>query len=208
MKRVNVATTALGIVIGLLASSVAWANTIVADGTAVELPKEPAPVEVKVAWEQVEVIKYEPVVLDEARIILPEDVAELEGFERDACLLAKMAWGEARGMSTYERSLTMWCVLNRVDNERYPNSVEAVVTAPYQFVGYKASNPIDKELYELAKDVLARWYAEKNCIGSVGRTLPNDYLYFYGDGQHNKFRKTNSGVGRYDFTDTNPNPYQ
>jgi hypothetical protein len=200
----NIAFTAVGVGFGFLimASSMLYTERNSAEVYAQDKPKE-----VTVVWEHTEVVKYEPVTADDVKIILPEDVAELEGFERDACLLAQMAWGESRGMDTYERSLSMWCALNRVDSSRFPNTIEAVVKAPYQFVGYKASNPVDSELYELAKDVLVRWWAEKNGVENVGRTLPSEYLFFYGKNGHNWYRKTNSGAGRYDFTDILPSPY-
>lgn len=201
----NIAFTAVGVGIGFLimASSMLYTERNSAEVYAQDKPKE-----VTVVWEHTEVVKYEPFTADDVKIIMPEDVAELEGFERDACLLAQMAWGESRGMDTYERSLSMWCALNRVDSSRFPNTIEAVVKAPYQFVGYKASNPVDSELYELAKDVLVRWWAEKNGVENVGRTLPSEYLFFYGKNGHNWYRKTNSGAGRYDFTDELANPYE
>lgn len=56
--------------------------------------------------------------------------------EEEVIVLAKMLWGEARGIpSDTEKAACIWCVLNRVDNGM--GSIVEVVTAPYQFVGYQ-----------------------------------------------------------------------
>lgn len=65
-----------------------------------------------------------------------------------------------------------------------------------QFYGYDPSNPVDPDILALVEDVLARWMAEKECVGSVGRVLPKEYLYFTGDGAHNYF--TTEWQGRAD----------
>ena len=163
--------------------------------------------DVKVVWEHKEVIEYAAVSKSDEAVILPEDVSEMDGFERDVCLLAQTLWGESRGMNDYENSLVAWCICNRVDSAKFPDTVEAVIKQSGQFHGYNASNPIDERLYKIARDVLVRWHMEKELIGDVGRTLPEEYLYFYGKDLHNKFRITNSGQGLYDFTDILPNPY-
>lgn len=120
-------------------------------------------------------------------------------------LIAKTVYGEARGLTTLEQSAVIWCILNRVD-KGYGDIAE-VVTAPYQFVGYDKDHPVTEEIKALTEDVLARWQAEKYCMGNVGRTLPKKYLYFYGDGQHNYFRDKYSGD--YNTWDWNcENPYK
>ena len=55
------------------------------------------------------------------------DAAEVEA-------LAKMLYGEARGIaSDMEKAACVWCVLNRVDDPRFPDTVLEVLEAPYQF---------------------------------------------------------------------------
>lgn len=66
--------------------------------------------------------------------------------EEDIEMLAKLIWGEARGVeSITEKAAVAWCVLNRVDAKGYPNSIEAVITQPHQFVGYDEDYPATKE---------------------------------------------------------------
>jgi len=65
----------------------------------------------------------------------------------DAEIMARCMWGECRGaQSTQEKAAVAWCILNRVDDERWPDTIKEVITQPTQFTGYLRSNPIDKEL--------------------------------------------------------------
>lgn len=123
--------------------------------------------------------------------------------EEEITVLAKMLWGEARGVpSDTEKAACIWCVLNRVDQE-YGSIVE-VVTAPYQFVGYDIDNPIDDEIKTLCEDVLTRWFSEKKGEVDVGRVLPSDYLWFSGDGERNHFRNAYRGGDRWDWSLISP----
>ncbi len=103
--------------------------------------------------------------------------------------LAKMVWGEARGCSRKEQAACVWVVLNRVDDPRWPESILGVLTQLGQFAGYDPENPVEPEIRALVDDVIARWGMEAQCIGSVGRVIPDDYFFWQGDGQHNIFRR-------------------
>lgn len=118
--------------------------------------------------------------------------------EKTLILLAKMVWGEARGLDAYEQSMVIWCVLNRYDSGDFQTTIDKIILAPNQFQGYKADFPVKDDILKLCEDVLDRWWNSKE-----GRTLPEEYLYFHGDGQHNYFT---DGLGHtYDFS--LPNPY-
>ena len=122
----------------------------------------------------------------------------------DIEMLAKLVWGEARGVkSKAEQAAVIWCVLNRVE-AGYGDTIKEVVTAKYQFTGYKSSHPVDDEFYELALDVLTRWELEKLGVEEVGRTLPKGYLFFTGYGGRNHFR-TRKGAAEWDWS--LPDPY-
>lgn len=112
----------------------------------------------------------------------------------DAIALAKLVYGEGRGVPAYgevstecQQAAIMWVVLNRYD-AGYGDSIISVITAPDQFYGYYESNPVEPELLDLAYDVLDRWNAEKHDETMVGRVIPNDYFWFRGDGTYNHFR--------------------
>ena len=117
--------------------------------------------------------------------------------DEDAISLAKLTWGEARGVpdlkingrvisARTQQAAVMWAVLNRFD-AGYEESILEVITAKGQFHGYSEEHPVEEELLALAYDVLDRWNAEKH--GEiVVRELPSGYLWFHGDGVRNHFR--------------------
>ena len=135
--------------------------------------------------------------------------------EADAVALAKMAWGECRGVGTLlingkevtgtcQKAAVIWCALNRYD-AGFEDSIAEVVTAPMQFVGYAVGNPVDPELLALVYDVLERWEQERLHGGDVGRALPADCMWFVGDGQHNWF--VNEWKSAQHYAWTLPDPY-
>lgn len=131
--------------------------------------------------------------------------AESKITERDIVLCAKLVWGEARGVkSKAEKAAVIWCVLNRLD-AGYASTIEKVITARGQFTGYRKSNPVTEELYELAKDVLTRYYLEKEGVRNAGRTLPSDYLWFTGYKGRNRFRNGYRSTNYWDWS--LPSPY-
>lgn len=117
------------------------------------------------------------------------------GPSEAAVALAKTVWGEDRGGTATEQAGVAWCVLNRVDSPEFPDDVLSVVSQAGQFDGYDPSYPVEDGILALCEDVLARWELEKMGVGSVGRVLPADYLFFEGDGRHNYFRREYIGDG-------------
>lgn len=116
-----------------------------------------------------------------------------EPDRKDVEAIARMLWGEARGVkSDAEKAACVWCVLNRVDDTSglWPDTIIGVLAQPNQFSGYSPRNPVTTELYELARDVLIRWYRERSGEVEVGRVLPSEYVYFFGDGERNYFYTT------------------
>ena len=90
-------------------------------------------------------------------------------------------------LSGLDNEITM--LANRVDSEKYSNSISEVITAKYQFA-WIPDTPVEEDLLLLAKDVVTRWLLEKEGIEKVGRTLPQGYFFFNGDGQYNHFRQS------------------
>ena len=113
---------------------------------------------------------------------------EMYFTEEDAAEVAKMLWGEARGCTRDNQIKCAWVVCNRVDDERFPDTIQGVLSQPHQFHGYSESFPVTDELYSIAFDVLTRWSYEKQGI-HVRRELPNTYLWFTGNGVENIFRE-------------------
>lgn len=125
----------------------------------------------------------------------------------DVVMLAKLMYRECRGIpSTMEQAAVAWCVLNRVDDPRLPNTIKGVITARKQFA-WNPNTPVTDELFDLASDVLFRWSLEKDGYAyDSGRILPKEYVYFTGDGKRNNFTiEWKSNAKRW--TWVLPNPY-
>ena len=113
---------------------------------------------------------------------------EMYFTEDDVAAMAKMLWGEARGCTRDNQIKCVWVVVNRVDDERFPDTIQGVLSQPHQFHGYSESFPVTDELYSVAFDVLTRWSYEKQGI-PVRRELPESFLWFTGNGRENIFRE-------------------
>ena len=112
---------------------------------------------------------------------------EMYFTEADVIALAQMLYGEARGCTVDNQMKCVWCVLNRVDDPRFPDTIIGVVSAPGQFHGYSPNFPVWDELKEVALDVLTRWSMEKQGA-DVARELDKNAVFFTGDGTTNWFR--------------------
>lgn len=116
-------------------------------------------------------------------------------------MIAKTVWGEARGCSKLQQSGVVWCILNRVDNGYWGDTVAEVVKAPGQFHGYSSDSPVDDDIKLLVQDVVARWQLEKLGYGDVGRTLPSRFLYFASNDKGTNTFRTQAGSGeRWDWS--------
>ena len=124
-------------------------------------------------------------------VAVPEPSAEPEYemyfTDADVVAMAKMLWGEARGCTRDNQAMAVWCVLNRVDDPRFPDTIQGVLSQPSQFHGYSPDFPVWDELKEVALDVLTRWSLEKQGM-TVERELLPEYVFFTGDGIQNHFR--------------------
>ena len=108
----------------------------------------------------------------------PEPEYEMYFTEADVVALARMLYGEARGCTVDNQMKCVWCVLNRVDDARCPDSIIGAVSAPGQFYGYSPDFPVLDRLYAVALDVLTRWSLEKQGA-EVQRALPSGSLWFF-----------------------------
>lgn len=113
---------------------------------------------------------------------------QIEHDREELEMIAKLVYGEARGCSKTEQAAVIWCVLNRVDDDRFPDNITDVITQKNQFSGYNENNPVYEEYVELANDVMERHQFEKIAVGEVGRILPKEYMWFRGNGIVNTFR--------------------
>lgn len=129
----------------------------------------------------------------------------------DAEVIAQILYHECRSLPKLEQSAVVWVILNRVDSELayFPDTVHEVCTqkiGTMPMFAYREDAPVEEALYLLAVDVLTRWQREKAGETDVGRTLPQEYVYFWGDGRHNYFRQEYQGKQYWDWS--LPNPYE
>ena len=113
---------------------------------------------------------------------------EMYFTDADVTALAQMLYGEARGCTVDNQMKCVWCVLNRVDDSRFPDTIQGVLSQPSQFHGYSPDFPVWDELKDVALDVLTRWSLEKQGV-TVERELPNTYCWFTGFNGSNHFRE-------------------
>ena len=113
---------------------------------------------------------------------------EMYFTEADVTALAQMLYGEARGCTVDNQMKCVWCVLNRVDDSRFPDTIQGVLSQPSQFHGYSPDFPVWDELKDVALDVLTRWSLEKQGV-DVARELDKNAVFFTGDGTTNWFRE-------------------
>lgn len=105
-----------------------------------------------------------------------------EPDEAEVTALAQTLYGECRGCSELQQRAVCWTVFNRVDDPRFPDNIIDVLSAPYQFAGYKTSFPVWDNLYDLARECITDWHNGEN------RVLEPEFLYFTGNGRINVFR--------------------
>lgn len=136
-------------------------------------------------------VKASPVQLTarEREIVPLPSYEPLKFTEEDIQVCAQVLYGEAKDCSQEEQMLVIWCICNRVDDPRFPNTVTGVATQPGQFHGYSSSNPVLPRLYEVAQKVLELWNLDAEALVHLPYATSSDYLYFNGDGYHNWFRK-------------------
>jgi hypothetical protein len=103
--------------------------------------------------------------------------------EREIMLVAKVLRGECYDDQPDDKREVVRVICNRVSAGTFGDSIEAVITAPRQFAGYKPGNEPTANDYAIAREILTEWYA--------GGCQPlGEYLFFTAGGGHkNVFRK-------------------
>lgn len=124
--------------------------------------------------------------------------------DEELTILAKIVYREARGIGDKtHQAAVIWCILNRVDNGYWGNTISEVATYPKAFA-WVPDTPVEPELLLLAADVCERWNLEKAGASEVGRVLPREYLYFTGNGKLNHFTTEWKGTRVWDWSLESP----
>lgn len=118
-----------------------------------------------------------------------------------ATVLAKVMWGEARGIwSQTQQACVAWCIINRYDSGEFQDTIIGCATARAQFNYSSSFGTVDdygRDLVELARDILSRYEREQSGAEDVGRVLPKEYMWFGGDGSSNWFRNSHDAPYMY-----------
>ena len=98
----------------------------------------------------------------------------------DIAYISRTVWGEVRGCCEVEQRAQVWCILNRVDDPRFPNTIAEVVLQKNQFQGFSWNNP-EEPFHDLAREILILWHEGV-------REIPTDMVYCSGKNGHQRFR--------------------
>lgn len=102
--------------------------------------------------------------------------------ERERVLLCNVVANEygSDWVSVYDKACVVATVVNRVNSPQFPNDIESVLTQPYQFSGYWASDYYYSSVTDSCIEAVDYYYAHPDEFGN--------WLYFEGDGTRNYFR--------------------
>lgn len=118
---------------------------------------------------------------EQIRYYLANPPAEAwEPSDTDIAYVSRTVWGEVRGCDYIEQRAQVWCILNRVDDPRWPDTIAEVVLAPNQFQGYSINNPVEP-FWDLAREILIMWH-------NGDREIPADMCFCSGKNGHQIFR--------------------
>ena len=99
-----------------------------------------------------------------------ETITPEELIKSEAEYIAKVLYGTAQNNTERDQRTVIWCILNRVDNTAYPNTVKEVCEQPAQWMGYSDKNPVLATLYNTALKELETWHNDY-------RPVSSDYVY-------------------------------
>lgn len=101
--------------------------------------------------------------------------------ERERVLLCNVVANEygSDWVSVYDKACIVATVMNRVNSSQFPNDIESVLTQPYQFSGYWASDSYYSTVTDSCIEAVDYYFAHPDEFGS--------YMYFEGDGSRNYF---------------------
>ena len=100
---------------------------------------------------------------------LASDPYEIQ-LNAEAEALARVLYG-VKDNSTDDLKTYCWCVLNRVDNPTYPDTLQDVIAQPKQWMRYDPTNPIIESLSQLAREQLDAWHNDTH------RPVSNEYVF-------------------------------
>lgn len=121
-------------------------------------------------------------------------------------LLSELIWNEGRGTSRTNQAEIVWVVLNRVNDPRFPNTIESVLTQKVngveQFSGFLSKGIAHTDFEWLAWDILRRYHNGEEGL------VPSRFLYWYGSKSQNRNIPRTSWDGGETWPSSPNSPYQ
>ena len=106
-----------------------------------------------------------------AKRFLTGEASRQAAMAEDATWIAKVLYG-MKDNSAQDLRTAVWCVLNRVDNKWYPDTVQGVCQQAQQWMGYSSDNPVLTDLKDLALQEVEQWYEGERPVGT-------EFVYLY-----------------------------
>lgn len=100
-----------------------------------------------------------------AQRFMADEASRQAQMQLEATWISKVLYG-IKDNSERDLRTAVWCVLNRVDNKWYPNSVEEVCTQSSQWMGFNSDNPVLTDLKNIAFAELQTWYSGERPVGT------------------------------------------
>lgn len=133
---VNVLVAASSIAMGFMLANIAVVDTPVEAVREIEdIPVTVEIVEVQCEPTKVDQCEQREVAIHEAKRIEAEQLNTFDTYEM--ALMAKVVRAEAGNQDDVGKRLVVDCILNRLDSNHFPNTVEGVVTQENQFTSYQ-----------------------------------------------------------------------
>lgn len=95
---------------------------------------------------------------------------DIDFSEPENMLLAKIVHAEAKGEGLEGKQIVAEVILNRMEHEKFPNTIEGVVSQPKQFQPYSSRSYLNEKPNEETYRAIVKAYNERN--------LPENVLYF------------------------------
>lgn len=150
-------TTTTELMTAEIVTTIVWENTVAIEPVYVETQIEYVPPATDYVASELPITEYE-------RTLLRNVVANEYGSD----------W-----VSVQEKAKVVATVMNRVNSPSYPNTIEEVLTQPYQFSGYYATNYEWSTVTNSVRDAVDYYFEHPDEFGS--------YTGFWGDGTYNHF---------------------
>ena len=133
----------------------------------------------QVTENQTTTVPTETVPVESDSVVEVDSTYPITEYERT--LLCNIVANEAGSdwISIYDKACVVACVINRINDSRFPNSIEEVLTQPYQFSGYYASDCYYPTVTDACIQAVDYYFEHSNEFGN--------YLYFEGNGTNNVF---------------------